>query len=113
MTDCLFCKIVAGEIPATKVYENERLLAFRDISPVAPTHILIIPKKHIDSLATLDAADAALAGEIALLTGELAAQEGLAEGFRVVANTGARGGQSVAHLHFHLIGGRQMGWPPG
>ena len=114
--DCLFCKIALGEIPAKLVYHDEQLVAFRDINPVAPTHILLIPRRH---LASLDEAldgdqDGALLGALLLVAARLARDEGLAErGYRVVANTGPHAGQSVPHLHFHLMGGRAMSWPPG
>ena len=108
---CLFCRIVAGEIPSNKVYEDEKVLAFRDIAPQAPTHILIIPKEHYDSVLEAPADTVAYMVDIAK---QLAHSEGLCEkGFRLVINTGEEGGQSVAHLHLHLIGGRRMQWPPG
>lgn len=108
---CLFCKIIAGEIPSNKVYEDERVLAFRDIAPTAPTHILIIPKEHYDSVLETPADTVAYMVETAK---KLAESEGLCEkGFRLVINTGEDGGQSVKHLHLHLIGGRSMQWPPG
>lgn len=114
MAECVFCRIAAGEIPAAKVYESERLVAFRDINPQAPVHILIIPRRHVSSVLDLEEADCALVGEIHLLAARLARQEGVAEnGFRLLTNTGAAAGQSVAHLHFHLLGGRALGWPPG
>ncbi|MDI9412720.1 MAG: histidine triad nucleotide-binding protein [Bacillota bacterium] len=111
--NCLFCKIVNGTLEADFLLETENIVAFRDINPVAPVHILIIPKKHIASLAHLEEDDESLMGEIVKSTSDLADQEGLAEGYRVVVNTGSHGGQSVAHLHFHLIGGRSLQWPPG
>ena len=112
MTDCLFCKMVAGDIKPDVVYENEEILAFRDINPQAPTHILIIPKRHVTTLNDLD--DAQLGGQILLASVELAKREGLAEdGYRTVFNCNKNGGQAVYHLHLHLLGGRQMGWPPG
>ena len=112
MTDCLFCKIVAGEIKPSVVFESERILAFRDINPQAPTHVLIIPKQHIATLDDLD--DAALAGELLLAASEIARQEGIAEkGFRTVVNCRREAGQEVYHLHLHLLGGRRMTWPPG
>ena len=112
MTDCLFCKMVAGEIKPDVVYQNEEILAFRDINPQAPTHILIIPKRHVTTLNDLD--DAQLGGQILLAAVELAKQEGLAEdGYRTVFNCNKNGGQAVYHLHLHLLGGRQLGWPPG
>mgnify|MGYP001160337014 CR=1 len=112
--DCLFCKIAKGEIPSTKVYEDEQLLAFRDIDPKAPTHILIIPKKHISSINALTKEDTTLVGEAYLLMKNLAKEEGIdTAGYRVVVNTLQDGGQTVDHLHFHLLGGRSLGWPPG
>lgn len=106
--DCLFCKIVAGEIPSTKVYEDELVLAFRDITPKAPTHILVIPKKHIASAAEITPENSGVVSHIFEVIAELAKQEGLEEGFRVVSNCGEHGGQSVHHLHFHLLGGQQL-----
>ena len=106
--DCLFCKIVAGEIPSTKVYEDERVLAFRDITPKAPTHILVIPKAHIVSAAEITPENSAVVSHIFEMIAQIAKQEGLTEGFRVVSNCGEHGGQSVHHLHFHLLGGRQL-----
>ena len=113
MSDCLFCRIVAGEIPATVVLDTERVLAFRDISPQAPVHVVVIPKDHHADVVALSAADPALAGELLASASEVAAQEGLADGFRVVLNTGADGGQTVFHVHAHVLGGRGLGWPPG
>ena len=112
---CLFCRIVAGEIPADKVHEDEHVLAFRDINPQAPTHILVIPKTHIESAADLGhgSEDAALSGRLLATTAELARREGLERGWRVVTNVGSDGGQSVQHLHLHLLGGRRLTWPPG
>lgn len=112
MDDCLFCKMVEGEIPCDKVYEDDYVLAFRDIDPKAPTHILIIPKEHIANIA-MDGAEQ-FAPQLFRAVREICGQENLGEqGFRVVANTGQYGGQSVDHLHLHLLGGRQMAWPPG
>ena len=111
--DCLFCKIAGGEFSTEFLLESENVVAFRDINPVAPTHILVIPRKHIASLAQLETEDGPLMGEIMLSIKKLAEQEGLADGVRVVANTGRDGGQSVNHLHFHLLGGRSLQWPPG
>lgn len=109
MTDCLFCKIAAGEIPSAKVYEDEEILAFRDINPQAPVHILIIPKKHVASLAEVGDEDTALLGKIQVLTRKLAEQEGVAvSGFRIVSNSGPDSGQEVGHLHYHLMGGRDL-----
>lgn len=111
--DCIFCKIVSGSIPAKKVREDDLLLAFYDIEPKAPTHILVIPKKHLASLADAKAADEALLGRLLLAVGEIAKEQKLGKGYRVVISTGAEGGQTVDHLHLHLLGGRQMHWPPG
>lgn len=114
MTDasCLFCRIVAGEIPATLIAESASAVAFRDIAPKAPVHVLVIPRRHIGSLAEAD--DSAELGEVLTLAAVVAAQEGVAAtGYRVVTNVGEDGGQSVGHLHFHVLGGRALGWPPG
>ena len=115
MTDnCLFCRIAAGEIPAKVVFEDDYTLAFRDIDPKAPTHVLVIPRRHIASVNDLDALDADLVGRLFLTAREIAAAEGIAEaGYRLVMNTGADAGQSVAHIHLHLLGGRDLAWPPG
>jgi len=111
---CLFCKIVAGEIPSAKVHEDELVLAFDDINPVAPVHQLIISRRHIDSAADLAETDAELLGRLFAVAATLAAEAGLPDsGYRVVTNVGADAGQSVGHLHFHLLGGRAMAWPPG
>lgn len=112
MADCLFCRMVSGEIPCDRVYEDENVLAFRDIDPKAPVHILIIPKTHVDNIAGEGAEN--YAAGIFKAVRVIVAQEGLDEkGYRVVTNTGSDGGQSVGHLHFHLLGGRQLAWPPG
>lgn len=112
--DTIFGKIIRKEIPAKIVYESERVLAFRDISPVAPSHILIIPKKPIPSIAHASEADALLIGELFIAAAEIARQEGLEDsGYRIVTNIGHNGGQTVFHLHLHLLGGRHMAWPPG
>ena len=112
MTDCLFCKMIAGEIKPDVVYEDEKILAFRDINPQAPIHILIIPKVHVETLNDLD--DSVLAGNLLQTAIKLADREGLAkEGYRTVLNCNKKGGQEVFHLHMHLLGGRQMLWPPG
>ena len=112
MSDCLFCKIVAGEIPCTKVKEDGDYLAFRDISPQAPTHVVAIPKQHVPSLNEAD--DGAMLGGLVLFARDVAVEEGLAEdGYRVVLNTMAGAGQTVFHIHAHVLGGRAMGWPPG
>jgi histidine triad (HIT) family protein len=110
----LFCAIVAGEIPATTVLETDRILAFRDINPQAPTHILVIPRAHYSDVAALAAADAALLGEVINAAQQVAAAEGVAEtGYRVVFNTGVEAGQTVPHVHGHVLGGRTLTWPPG
>ncbi|MGH9198570.1 MAG: histidine triad nucleotide-binding protein [Acidimicrobiia bacterium] len=113
MDDCLFCRIAKGEIESNKVLDRGGVIAFRDINPQAPTHIQIIPKEHVKDMTTLTEAHSGLLAEIFVAAKELAESEGLNSGFRVVANVGPDAGQSVFHLHFHLIGGRQMGWPPG
>jgi histidine triad (HIT) family protein len=111
--DCLFCKIVAGTIPANRVYEDEHSIVFPDINPQAPTHLLIIPKQHIASQATATAKDTALIGHLMATAAEIARDHDLSAGYRVVVNTGGDGGQTVNHLHLHLLGGRHMKWPPG
>ena len=109
-TDCIFCKIVAGDIPSTKVLETERVLAFRDLYPKAPTHVLVVPKDHYANVAELTAADPALAGELLRATAEVASAEGVDEsGWRLFANTGSDGGQDVFHVHFHVAGGKPLG----
>lgn len=113
MSDCLFCKIVERTIPATVVTEDDRAVAFRDVNPQAPTHVLIVPRKHIASLATLDDADAALVGHLFVAAKQIAAAEGLTHGWRTVFNVGTHAGQTVFHIHLHLLGGRPLGWPPG
>ena len=115
MADCIFCKIVAGKIPAQVVYEDESVIAFKDLSPKAPVHVLIIPKKHVRSVAHFKEEDKDLAAHIFVdVVPKLAAELGVADGgFRLVMNTGKNGGQSVHHLHVHLLGGRKMTWPPG
>lgn len=110
---CLFCKIVKGDIPSTKVYEDDRVLAFRDISPVAPTHVLVIPKAHIESLDHVQGEHVELLGHIQFVAAQIAKDEGISDqGYRLVNNCGHQGGQTVFHLHYHLIGGNHMGWPP-
>ena len=106
--DCLFCKIVAGEIPSTKVYEDEKILAFRDIAPMAPTHILVIPKAHIPSVDGITEENAAVVAHIFTVIPGIAEAEGLVNGYRVVSNCGADAGQTVHHLHFHILGGKQL-----
>lgn len=114
MSDCLFCAIVSGDIPADVVHRTDRVVAFRDIDPKAPTHVLIIPAEHYDDLPAVALADPALAGEILAVAARVAADEGVADsGHRLVANTGAEGGQTVGHAHVHLLGGRGLSWPPG
>ena len=110
--DCLFCRIIRGEIPSTLVAETPECVAFRDIDPQAPTHIVIVPRAHIPTLS--DVKDPLIVGQMTRLATDLAKSEGVADsGFRVVVNTNAHGGQTVYHLHMHLLGGRRMGWPPG
>lgn len=112
--ECLFCRIESGEIESDVVAEGDRWLAFRDANPQAPTHVLVIPRRHVESLDDLSADGADLAGELLLAARDVARREGLVEeGWRLVANTGRGAGQSVFHLHFHVLGGRSMGWPPG
>ena len=108
MNDCLFCKIVAGVIPSTKVYEDETVLAFRDIAPMAPTHILVIPKAHIGSVAEVTPDNSGVVAHIFEVIAQIAKAEGLEEGYRVVSNCGPHAGQTVHHLHFHILGGKQL-----
>ncbi len=112
-SDCLFCKIVAGSIPAKRVYEDDLCLCFADINPQAPTHLLIIPKEHIASQAHAEETHATLLGHMMAKAAEVARSKELHGGYRVVINTGEDGGQTVDHLHLHLLGGRHMNWPPG
>src|SRR3954452_7560364 len=118
VTDCLFCRMIAGEIPADVVHETDRVLAFRDINPQAPTHVLVIPKEHHRNLAALATADVELLAAVARAAGDVASREGLVgdggiePGYRVVTNTGPDPGQSVGHVHLHVLGGKPMGWPP-
>ncbi|MEO7217422.1 MAG: histidine triad nucleotide-binding protein [Gemmatimonadaceae bacterium] len=109
--DCIFCRIARGEVPAAMVASTDSAIAFRDLDPKAPVHILVIPRRHIASLA--DSPDKAILGEVLALAADVARQEGLTKGYRVVLNTGPDGGQTVGHLHAHLLGGRAMAWPPG
>lgn len=112
--DCIFCRIAQGEIPATKLYEDEEVIAFKDLDPKAPTHLLIIPVKHISDMNEAGSGDQALLGKMMLVARNLAKQEGIDQsGYRFVLNTGPDGGQAVFHIHLHLLGGRQMNWPPG
>lgn len=114
MSECLFCRIVAGEIPADIVHSDEDFIAFRDINPQAPVHVLVIPREHYGTAAALADDDAALAGSLVATAGRLAEEFGIAAaGYRMVANTGDQGGQTVPHVHLHLLGGRPMTWPPG
>ena len=114
MTDCLFCRISTGEIPADVVARTDRVLAFRDIQPQAPVHVLVIPVEHHDDVPSVAETDPALAAEMLALAAQVARQEGIADsGHRLVANTGVEGGQSVGHAHMHVMGGRPLGWPPG
>lgn len=112
-TDCIFCKIGRKEIPAKFVYEDAEIFAFEDIHPQAPTHLLICPRKHMISLNDAVAGDASLLGQVLLVAKKLAAERGISAGYRVIFNNGAGAGQSVDHLHLHLLGGRAMRWPPG
>lgn len=112
--DCLFCKIAAGEIPSTEVYSDEEFYAFRDVNPAAPTHVLIVPRKHISKISEAEAGDEGLLGRWLLRANQVAEMEGLTgEGFRYVVNCEAAGGQTVFHIHLHILGGRAMSWPPG
>lgn len=114
MEDCLFCKIVRGEIPSNKVLENDEILAFHDIQPQAPVHVLVIPKKHIPSAYQIQMEDAALIGRLHIAAQEVTNQLGIAaDGYRLVTNIGLHGQQTVPHLHYHILGGRQLQWPPG
>ncbi len=114
MSDCLFCKMVAGDIAPDTVYEDEHVLAFRDINPQAPMHVLVIPKRHISTLNDLDDNDAQLIGQLALAAAKIADQEGVADaGYRAVMNCNVDGGQTVFHIHMHVLAGRQLTWPPG
>jgi histidine triad (HIT) family protein len=112
--DCLFCRIISGQLPSTKVHEDDHVVAIRDIAPRAPTHILLMPKEHIASAADLTREDGPLLGQLFETAAAIARSEGIAEqGYRLVTNVGAWGGQTVDHLHVHLMGGRSMTWPPG
>ena len=112
--DCLFCKIIQGEIPSSEVYSDEEFYAFRDISPAAPSHVLIVPRRHLAQVAEAAPDDAGLLGRLILRANAIAQAEGLTEkGFRYVVNCGEWGGQTVSHLHLHILGGREFGWPPG
>ncbi len=113
MADCLFCRIMRGEVPSKKVYEDDRVYVFEDINPQAPTHVLIIPRKHIVDIAQAAPEDADIIGYSHLVAAKLARERGIENGYRTVYNVGPDAGQSVFHLHLHLIGGRRMKWPPG
>lgn len=114
VADCLFCAIVAGDVPATAVLQTDQVLAFRDINPQAPTHVLIIPRKHYPDAAALAAADPGLLAEVIAQAHQVAVVEGISGGgYRIVLNTGAEAGQTVPHVHAHVLGGRPLGWPPG
>jgi histidine triad (HIT) family protein len=113
MSDCLFCKIIAGKIPSKKVYEDERVFAFEDIQPTAPTHVLLVPKKHIVGLKEAQPEDAEILGYLQLVAAKLGRERNIEDGYRTVYNVGPKSGQSVFHLHLHLIGGRELKWPPG
>ena len=112
--DCLFCKILDGEIPAELIYESDTAVAFRDVNPQAPTHVLVIPRKHISTINDIEQDDQEIIGSLYTAAREVAAKEGIADdGYRAVMNCGEGAGQSVFHIHLHVLGGRQMGWPPG
>jgi histidine triad (HIT) family protein len=111
--DCLFCRIIRGEIPAKKVYEDNETLVFEDIDPQAPTHVLIIPKKHVVDLKEAEAEDAEIVGKLHLVAAKIARERKIENGYRTVFNVGPGAGQSVFHLHLHLLGGRPLSWPPG
>lgn len=113
MNDCLFCKIVKGEIPSSKVYEDDTVYAFNDIAPAAPVHVLIIPKEHITSAADINADNSKVIAHIFEIAAKIAEEKVLSDGFRVVTNCGDSAGQTVKHLHFHLLSGRDFTWPPG
>lgn len=112
--DCLFCRIVAGQIPATRVFENDRIIAFNDIAPAAPLHVLVVPKVHLATLNDVDASHDGLIGEMVRAAASIAAERGFAQrGYRTVFNCNVEGGQSVFHIHLHVLGGRPLAWPPG
>jgi len=113
MHDCLFCKIIEGKIPSKKVYEDDRVFAFQDINPQAPTHVLLVPKRHIEGLNKAAEGDAEILGYLQLVAARLGRERNIEEGYRTVLNVGPKSGQSVFHLHLHLIGGRDLKWPPG
>jgi len=113
VSECIFCRIAQGAAPASVVYQDEEITAFRDIHPQAPVHILIIPNRHITNVSCVEPGDISVLGKMFLVARQLAAQENIADGYRMVINSGPVAGQSVYHLHMHLLGGRRMGWPPG
>jgi histidine triad (HIT) family protein len=113
MSDCLFCKIIAGQIPSKKVYEDDKVFVFEDINPQAPTHVLICPKRHFAGLKEAEASDAEIIGYCHLIAAKIGRERKIEDGYRTVLNVGPRSGQSVFHLHLHLLGGRDMTWPPG
>ena len=114
MTDCLFCRLAAGEVPASIVYEDERVVAFKDINPQAPMHVLVIPRRHIPTLNDLSPEDDAIVGEVTRRAAAIAGSQGYADrGYRVVFNCNAEAGQTVFHIHLHLVAGRKLSWPPG
>jgi histidine triad (HIT) family protein len=113
MSDCLFCNMIAGKMPSRKVFEDEQVLVVEDIHPQAPTHVLVIPKKHIRGLKEAQPEDAEIIGRMHLVAAQIARERGIEDGYRTVFNVGPRSGQSVFHLHLHLLGGRDMKWPPG
>ena len=113
MSDCLFCKIIKGKIPSKKVYEDDKVFAFEDINPQAPTHVLLVPRRHIVGLKEAAAEDAEILGYLQLVAAKLGRERQIEDGYRTVYNVGPRAGQSVFHLHLHLLGGRDMKWPPG
>lgn len=114
MSDCIFCKIINGEVPSDKIYEDDKVIAFKDLDPQSPVHFLVIPKEHIPSVNHIDESNMSIVGHIILVINKLAKEEGLDDkGYRIVNNCGKFGGQTVEHLHFHVLGGRQLTWPPG
>lgn len=113
MADCIFCRIVSGQIPSKRVFEDGEVIAFEDVNPAAPTHILVVPRRHIATLDDAQDADAGLLGGLVNVARKVAAERGLSAGYRLVMNVHAGAGQSVFHIHVHVLGGRQLGWPPG
>lgn len=113
MSDCLFCKVIGGQIPSKKVYEDDRVYAFEDIQPQAPTHVLIVPKQHIVGLKEAKPEHAEILGYMQLIAAKIGRERGIEDGYRTVYNVGPRAGQSVFHIHLHLVGGRDLKWPPG